>query len=154
MSLEGDLYSAIQAAYAADSGAGGLANSTGNQYVRPTDFKRFDDSDERNNGNWPMIEIDVSGSGEDDAFGRGRALIYGRAYLTFKRDGVSAMFAKVDAVEDRFRTLYHRNQLTASATWAWSTLTINRVVRGPATGNELKRVVEFQVLATRTSGVA
>jgi len=154
VSLEGDLYTAIQTAYAADSGAGGLANSTGNQYVRSTDFKRFDDSDERNNGNWPMIEIDVSAAGEDDAFSRGRAMVYGRAYLSFKRDGVAAMFSKIDAVLDRFRALYHRNQLTASASWAWSPLTISRVIRGPVSGNEAKRIVEFQVLATRTSGVA
>jgi hypothetical protein len=154
VSIEGDFYTKIQAAYAADSGAGGLANSTGNQYVRSTDFRRADDADDRNNLNWPMIEIDVSASAEDDAFGLGRARVYGRAIVTVKRDQGSLMFTKMDAVTTRFRVLFHRNQLASSTDWAWSPLTITRVMRGPVSGTEAKRVIEFHAVATRTSGVA
>lgn len=153
MSLSGDLYTAIYNAFAADTGAGGLRNATGNQYVNPVEsFDRWGDKDDRNNQQWPTVNVHVGNTNEDDAFERGRAVVVGRFDVRVKRD--YGEFAKIDAVTTRIRTLYHRATLTASTDWAWSPIVILREFDGPVSGNEIGRIVEFRVVATRTSGVA
>lgn len=152
MSIEGDLYSAIRTAYAADTGAGGLALSSSTAYVASNDFFREDDPDWHDNKNWPAIMVSIPSIPESDAFSRGRATAYGRFHLVVRRN--TGQLTNLDAILSRLRTVFHRTAFSASTDWQWSPLLLRTQQRGPSNKDEMTRFIDFSTVATRVTGVA
>lgn len=151
MSLESDIFAGINTIKAADTGSGGLANTSGNAYVRA--WYREDDPVDRDSDNWPMIRVDTSGSDEQDKFDNGLATCVIRMSITVKRD-YDQTFTLLDAVVDRVRKVFHTATIAQTTDWAFSPLYCQRVFKGPTTSNETRRIVEFTLAATRKSAVA
>lgn len=150
MSIEGDLFDALKAVYDADTGSGGLKNSSATAFVRQ--FTREDDPDARDaNQQTPRVLVSIPSIPEEDTFTRGRAIVFGRFIVVTERD---RGFTEMDPVLDRLRSQYHRASLTASSSWSWSPFNIRRTAVAPASGSEMRRVIEWQLVALRTSGVA
>ena len=158
MSLELDLYLAIEAIRAADNGSGGFAQAGGTGLVRK--WIREDDASDRDNGAFPMVRVDTSSNDEADTFEKGRALCRGVFHVFADRDVAypvaSALTTgrSLDIVLKRLRTKFHRVVLTASNDWTWGTLKLLRAQRAASTGKIIHRVVPFEVWASRNSGVA
>jgi hypothetical protein len=152
VSLENDVYTSVQALYAADTGAGGLNQSGATNQVRSNDFFPNDDPDWYQNKNYPAIMVECSISDEDDAFARGRAIVPFRLHLFVRRN--TGGFSQLSTIASRIRTVFHRSALAAQSDWAFSPPAIRRTFPGPSTPDVMHRVFEFQTVATRTSGVA
>lgn len=152
MSLDGDLYAAILALKTADSGSGGLSEAGGTAQIRTNDWFRTGDPDWRNNKNKPAVEVDTRLAQEDDTFSLGRCIVPVRMHLYVQRN--TGMFTKLDAIDKRIRTVFHRAALTASSDWGWSAMSLRRRLAGPTDRDTVHEVYEFEVIATRTTGVA
>ena len=137
-------YTSFAAGVTGDSGAGGLSNSSGDQYVREI----FRETDRRAAGTHNMPAISVSVVPQEighEASGRSfQALV--RATVIADRDrGV----AEEDAIVDRAVNLFNGVALAAGSTgWTFTTMTYLRTAQ-IHDGKFLRPVVEFQVIATK-----
>jgi hypothetical protein len=138
------LYDALAALVAADTGAGGLANTTGSQYVR----KVIQKSDPNYDGRltvWPSLIVDVMPEAESHAFGSSytsdRATSILRIEVVSKRDPKRAV---QNAVNDRLRQILSRVALSGTD-WAFSKAVRVRGHQSRDTGTEYHYVHEYAV---------
>ena len=149
MSAESEIISAILAVVAADTGAGGFANTSSNAYCRTV--YRFDDPDgDRTLSNWPQLYVEVPAISAMDPLGNGGPTGPG-AYMCEIRWHVKTdqdtNFTQHDAIIDRIRAKFHRQELTGS-TYGFSTTRVTGVQRLPPINNkELHTVVTGRVFA-------
>ena len=149
MSCEAEIITAVLNAIAADTGSGGLSNTSSTAYVRNT-WREDDPNGERTGGNWPMIEVSCSNESSMDPFGSGAYMADVR--LKIKTD-MDTQFTNHDAIRARLRTILHRVVLTAGSTYGFSAF---RIVRWQRISNDLKEMVsvaDCRVVARKNSGI-
>lgn len=137
------LFSQLETKFTADSGAGGLANSSSAGYVRH--FVRMGDPSigEDRTGNWPKIVVeiidnDISTFGHENYDGLVRLHVY-----TVRDAG----FTTLNAVNERLRTVYKNASLGATTTgWTFSIFTRLRSFAAPATTDTMHTVHEYSVI--------
>lgn len=142
--LSESLFDAVKALIDADTGAGGLLNSTGSQYVRKVIQKDNANYDGRVDV-YPSLVIDILPESENSAFGSSatsdRATCIVKIEVVSKRDPGRAV---QNAVNDRMRTVLSR--VAPSGTdWAFTKLSRVRGYQGRASGTELRYVHEYAV---------
>lgn len=151
MSAESEIISAILAVVAADTGANGFANTSSNAYCRT--IYRYDDPDgDRTLSNWPQLYVEVPNISAMDPFGgatgptsqTGAYMCEIRFHVKTDQD---TNFTNHDAIIDRIRFKFHRQELTGS-TYGFSTTRITSVQRLPQINNkELHTVVNARLVA-------
>lgn len=150
MSCESEILAAVEAVVDADTGAGGLSNTSSSAYC-PTTFRDDDPNGERTLSNWPALSWSVPAISAMDAFGAGAYMAELRFDIKVDQD---PGFTRHDAIVQRLRTLFHRNQLSGGTAFGFGTVQIRRVVRLPVVRNkEIHTVVDCRLVARTTSGV-
>jgi hypothetical protein len=149
MSAESEIITAILAVVAADTGAGGFANTSSNAYCR-TVYRNDDPDGDRTLSNWPQLYVEVPAISAMDPLGNGGPTGPG-AYMCEVRWHVKTdqdtNFTQHDAIIDRIREKFHRQTLTGS-TYGFSTTRVTGVQRLPPINNkELHTVVTGRVFA-------
>jgi hypothetical protein len=149
MSAESEIITAILAVVAADTGAGGFANTSSNAYCR-TVYRNDDPDGDRTLSNWPQLYVEVPAISAMDPLGNGGHTGPG-AYMCEVRWHVKTdqdtNFTQHDAIIDRIRAKFHRQELTGS-TYGFSTTRVTGVQRLPPINNkELHTVVTGRVFA-------
>jgi len=136
-----ELYTVIKNVCDADT-SGGLSDSSSSSYVRS--FFRMGDPNDRSQ-NWPIIRVEII-ENEADSFGKDsvRAVVRFHVY-TNSYNG----FATQGAILNRLRTLYHRVDLAASASWTYNWLSFRNGTQAQTTENELHYVIPAQVVARK-----
>lgn len=150
--LSESIYDAFAALVAADTGAGGLSNSTGSQYVRKV-IQRDDPNYDGRITVFPTLVVDVTAETEDYLFGStyssDRATAILRIQIVSKRDPKRAV---QNAVNQRVREILSRVQLN-STDWACSKAVRLRGQQVQVTGTEYHYVTEYAIRA-RVGSVA
>jgi hypothetical protein len=150
MSCESEIITAVINAINADTGAGGLMNTSSAAYVR--DLTRDDDPNgDRAASNWPSVIVSCSSQSSMDPFGSGAYMADVR--LRIKTD-MDTGFTNLDAVCARLRTVLHRVTFTAGSTYGFSAFRIVRWQRlAPINVKEMVAVADCRVIARKNSGV-
>lgn len=147
MDLSEAIFAGLNALYVADSGAGGLANSTGDQYVRQFVQEGDPNYDRDGARAWPAVKVSVV-ENEDAAFSlsssdRNNAMIEMHVF-TLRDQGRS----KQNAVNDRIRGVYHTSLLATQTGWTqFSPLIRLRGFQAPSSGTEYHYVHQYTVRA-------
>jgi hypothetical protein len=149
MSAESEIITAILAVVAADTGAGGFANTSSNAYCR-TVYRHDDPDGDRTLSNWPQLYVEVPAISAMDPLGNGGPTGPG-AYMCevrwYVKTDQDTNFTQHDAIIDRIRAKFHRQELTGS-TYGFSTTRVTGVQRLPPINNkELHTVVTGRVFA-------
>ena len=152
MSCESDIINAVMNAISADTGTGGLANTSSSAYVRGL-HRKDDPQGDRAAGNWPFVEVECSNESAMDPFGSGAYMAEVR--IKIKTD-MDTGFSTRDAVCARLRTVLHRVVLTAGATYGFSAFRIVRWIRPDPIDSHLKEmqtVADCRVIARKNTGI-
>lgn len=135
----------MEAVYTADTGSGGLANSSSPAYLLGGWWREDDPRDRTLNV--PRVEVSIAGESIFMAAGKdhGKAIV--RLHIYAKRD---AGWDAIGSIDRRLWTLFHRVALTDSNNyWTFAPLARIRSTPAPATTDLLHQVVEFEATATR-----
>lgn len=119
-----ELYATLRAAYDADTGANGLANSASSGYVR--NFVRALDTNDRSN-NWPIVRVEIVEQ-EGDPFGKNRIKAVVKFHVFTK---ALTRFVDQGAVLTRLRTVYHKVTPAAGSTWSFGQMGVRGGVQVP-----------------------
>lgn len=149
MSMESQLFSSLKALYTADSGAGGLNNTSSTASV--TTFLSDDDGDTEANLDTPRIVVEVMDQ-TGDTYALGGSFAPFKFHLFYNRTN-EQFEGRMSAVLARVRTVFHRVTPAAGATWTFSPSTIARIVEADSGGKEGHKVIELRTTATKNSGV-
>lgn len=142
MSSTRAIFSGINGAVAADTGAGGLLDSSkGSAYLFGGIF-RWGDPERKESANWPRLDVEAI-SNERDGFVADRVEALVRCHLFIDRD---TSFTRLDAASAQLRSVLHDTKITdTSAVWTFSTMTQVREFEGPSSGHESHRIQEYRV---------
>lgn len=150
-SAESDLFTAIYAIFAADSGSGGLANSSANAYLRGGMFDSDDPHFNRENTNWPFVIVDIDTTNYDQ-FGKAGYTAEIKFECHFDRDTMSTTTVK-NAVMGRLYMQYHRVAPSQSTNWQFSPIVFRRDFDGPGDGKDRSRIIQASCPIINRSGV-
>lgn len=146
MTCAADLFTSLLALHTADSGAGGLTNSTGAQYAPY--FFRVGDADNRGL-NKPRIEVEII-EDETDRFTKNSIEVLIRYHLfTDSNARYGSGDRHQNAVLNRMRTVFHRVAVGAQSLWTFSETAFSGVAQAPVNlaNNELHAVVNARLTA-------
>lgn len=144
------IFTQFKAMIDADTGAGGLSNSTGNQYVRGGVVRETDRRSAATSNRPDLVVSVVPVETGVEASGR-TVQAYTRASIRVDRDSSPSVAgaAEADAIEDRLVTLFNGVTLAAGSTgWAFSTMTYLRTF-WQQSDKMLFPIVEFQVMGSK-----
>lgn len=137
------IYSAWKAHFDADSGAGGLRNTSGNQYVVGGMFRDGDPQITRNN---TRIEVSIVPIEADAELGARHIEATVRNRIVTKRD---LGFARQNAVEKRLIARFKDSTSLTATGWSFSPPVLLRPAFQSEIGSdELAAIVEFIVHVT------
>lgn len=150
MSCESEIIAAVMNAINADTGAGGLMNTSSSAYVRRL-YREDDPNGDRTGNNWPVVEVGCSTESAMDQFGSGAYMADVR--IRIKTD-MDTQFSAHDAVRARLRTILHRVVLTAGSTYGFSAFRIVRWQRfQPIALKEMHSIADCRVVARKNTGI-
>lgn len=141
---------AIIAVYTADTGSGGLNNSSANAYLRGRMLSDDDSVRARPLVNFPTVLVSVNLQ-NIDGFARGGYVATVTMRCLFDRDMAAA---KQNAVMSRLYEKYHRVRLTASSSWTFGTMAFDSNVENEPTDKIVTRVVRSRLTLCTVSGGA
>lgn len=150
------IFAGLSALYTADTGSGGLNETSGAALVRHF-VRRGDPNFEMNTQhNWPMVIVEVFTS-ESRQFANRRIESIIRMHLYTDRDANTSSFTTQNAVSSRITALYDGTIMSQASFDATHTITYSelnqlRDFQAPATDKELHLVIEFSLISDITVG--
>lgn len=142
--LAGSIFAGLTALYTADTGSGGLneTSDTSPAVVRYF-IRRGDPNFETDRtSNWPLIVVDIF-NGESRSFTNRHADALIRMHVYTNRDSNTSSFTIQDAVNARVQTVFDGANMGNQSPFSFSVITYQRHFQGPASGNELHYIHEF-----------
>ncbi len=151
MSIEQAIFDWVDTAWAADTGAGGIApTASGNARVR---FLWRTGEKQPDTPNWPAVVVSVVSSHDDPIGGSSAGTSESAtAVLTFTiiTDRIPSSLTKQNAVADRLKVLFGKTTPTTALGWSFSRTLRLRGFQGPMTSDRIHWIEQYHVLGTYT----
>jgi len=141
--LATSIFTSLEALYTADTGAGGLNESSDTSQARVRHFVRMGDPnfDADRTFNWPIVRVEVF-AGEMRSFSNRHADCVIRMHVYTLRDHG---FADQSAVNARIVSVYDGARLATQSPFNFSVMTYQRHFQAASSGTDLHYVQEFSV---------
>lgn len=157
--LAAALFTGLSALFTADTGSGGLNESSDTSSARVRHFVRRGDPNYEvdHPGNWPMVVCDINVT-EARVFANRRTDAIIRMHLYAQRDSGTSDLTIQNGASGRITELFDGAQMASQVFRQTSTVTFTilnelRNFQAPSSGTQLHHVFEFSVIAEVTAGV-